>query len=215
MKRMLLIAVALLVATSGSAIAEIVTVECMGTVEYNQINQGIFAEVNSGDVVYAGFLIDSDNYVDSSTYNVRGYPIDMASFELDIGPVGLVPLVIPQPGDAIPYFVVRNDDPAADGFFLSSDPEWPFVNPMLDVPGSIDPYFGFHWEVGYTGDTLDSLDILDAVGTYTYDGLTSFYTAIQDAWADPMGLEYVTITISTQTVATESSSWDNLKAIYR
>ena len=215
MKRMTMIAVVLMVAVSGAAFADIVTVECFGTVEYNQINQGIFADVNSGDVVYAGFLVDSDNYIDSPTYNVRAFPIDLASFQLDIGSVSAVPLVIPQPDGATPYFVVRNDDPAADGFFLSSDPEWPFWNPMLDVPGQIDPYFGFHWEVGYNGDVLNSLDILDAVGTYTYDGLTSFYTAIQDAWADAMGLEYVQMKITIGSVTTENSTWGNLKNLYR
>jgi len=60
--------------------------------------------------------------------------------------------------------------------------------------------------VGYEGNILDSRDILDAVGTYGYDGLTSFYAAIQDSWADAMGLEFVSMTISTGIVATENTT---------
>jgi hypothetical protein len=208
-------AAALMVAVSSAALAVTVTVECIGEVEYNQVSSGIFGAVNPGDPVYAGFLIDSDNYIDSPNYNVRGYPIDLASFELDIGSVQGVPLVIPQPGGATPYFVIRNDDPGADGFFLSTNIDWPSGNPMVDVPGQIDPYFGFHWEVGYTGDTLSSLDVLDAVGTYTFDGLTSFYTGIQDAWIDAIGLIYGQTVITVGSVATENSTWGNLKTLYR
>jgi hypothetical protein len=214
MQKMLLIALTLTL-TVGGAMAETVQVDCVGSVEYNQFNSGTFADVNPGDAVLATFTLDSENYIESTSYGVRSYPINMSSYELTIGSVGPVPLVDPQPGGATVYFVVRDADPVADGFFLAGEPEWDYLNAMLDAPGSIDPYLGFHWAVGYEGDVLSSRDILDAVGTYGYDGLTSFYTAIQDAWADPMGLEYVTITISTQTVATESSSWDNLKAIYR
>jgi hypothetical protein len=215
MKKVLMIAVAMMLTVCSASFAEVVTVECIGTVEYNQVSSGVFGAVSSGDPVYAGFLLDSENYIDSPTYNVRAYPINLASFQLDIGPVSGVPLVIPQPGGATPYFVVRDNDPAADGFFLSSDPEWPYVNPMLDVPGQLDPYFGFHWEVGYTGDTLASLDILDAIGSYDYTGLTSYYTAIQDAWADAMGLMYVQINIKVGSVATENASWGQVKTLYR
>ncbi len=215
MKRMVTITLALLMVVSSAVLAETVTVECIGTVEYNQVNSGVFADVSSGDAVYAGFTIDSNNYIDSPNYNVRSYIIDLESFRLDIGPVSDVQLVIPQPMDAVPYFVVRNDDPAADGFFCSTNPEWPFGNPMLDVPAQIDPYFGFHWEVGYTGDTIDSLDVLEAIGSYDYTGLTSFYTAIQDAWADAMGLEYVQMNIVMGSVATADATWSQVKALFR
>ncbi len=214
MQRMLLIALALTL-VAGGALAETITIDCVGTVEYNQFNSGTFGDVNSGDAVLATFTVDSDNFIDSTNYGVRSYPIDMSSYQLTIGSVGPVALVDPQPNDATVYFVLRNADPVADGFFLAGEPEWDNTNAMLDAPGTIDPYLGFHWAVGYEGYTLDSLDILDAAGTYDYTGLTSFYTAIQDAWADPMGLEYVTITISGGTVATDESSWGNLKALYR
>lgn len=214
MQKMLLIALTLSL-IAGGAWAETVRIDCVGSVEYNQLNSGTFADVNSGDAVMATFTLDSDNYIDSTNYGVRSYPVDMSSYELTIGSVGPVALVDPQPNNATVYFVVRNADPVSDGFFLAGEPEWDNLNAMLDAPGNIDPYLGFHWAVGYVGETLDSRDILDAVGTYDYTGLTSFYTAVQDAWADPMGLEFISMTISAGTVATENSSWGNLKALYR
>lgn len=41
------------------------------------------------------------------------------------------------------------------------------------VPLTQAPYQG-HFRVGYTGGTLGSLDILDALGTYDFTGLTVF-----------------------------------------
>ena len=198
------------------AMAEMVTVEFIGTVEYTQVNQGVFADVNSGDDVHAMFTVDSDNWlVSPNGYGVRGYPIDIGSFELTIGTVGPVALVNPQPNDEVSYFNIRNADPVADGLFISNQLEWDNVLPKLDVAGGIDPYFGFHWSVGYSEETFSSLDILDAVGSYDYTGLTSFYTAIADAWADAIGLEFVQTVISVSTVSTESTTFGAIKAIYR
>lgn len=208
------LAVTALLATGATA--ETVTIEFIGSVEYNQINQGVFADVNSGDAVYASFNVDSDDWVASpGGYGVRGYVVDLASFELTIGSAGPVNLLNPQPDGETTYFSLRNDDPAADGFFIANEVDWDYNLPKLDAPGGIDPWFNFHWTVGYTGDTFSSLDILDGLGTYDYTGLTSFYTVIGDAWADAMGLEFVQTIISTGTVATESSTMGSIKAIYR
>lgn len=208
------LAILTILALTIPAMAETVRVDCIGSVEYSQVNQGIFADVNSGDAVLATFTIDSDEYIDSDAYGVRSYPVDLASFELTIGSVGPVGLVIPQPDGLTTYFNLRNDDPAADGFFVANDREWPTVFPSVDVPGGIDPYFNFHWEVGYEGDVLSSLDVIDAVGSYDYTGLTSFYTVIGDAWADAIGLEYVQMVITLEGVATESRSWSGVKNLF-
>jgi len=209
-----LLTMTLVLSLALPALAETVRIDCIGTVEYSQISSGVFAPVASGDDVLATFTVDSDDYIDSVSYGVRSFPIDLASFELTIGSVGPVALVMPQPDGLTTYFNLRNDDPGADGFFLANNPEWPSVFPSLDVPGGLDPYFNFHWEVGYTGDTLDSRDILLALGSYDYTGLTSFYTVIGDAWADPIGMEYVSMVISTESVATEQSSWTDVKSMF-
>ncbi len=215
MKKFLLIA-GLMALMATSALADSVTVEFIGTVEYNQINSGIFAAVNSGDEVHASFTVDSDDWVASpGGYGVRGYVVDQSSFELTIGSVGPVALLDPQPNDEVTYFSIRNDDPAADGFFIANQIDWDNVLPKLNEPGGLDPWFTFHWSVGYTGDTFPSLDILDCLGSYDYTGLTSFYTVIADAWADAMGLEFVQTVISSSTVATEPATMGSIKALYR
>jgi len=193
-------------------LADQVQVEILGEVEYNQVSFGEFANVNSGDLVTITFNLYSDDYLDSDTYNTRGYVIDHASFSQTLGSV-TVALLSPYPDGLTPYFVLRDNDPAADGFIFSHGTDWP-TSLTLDEPANIDPYFGSHFEVGYTGDVLASLDILDAIGTYDYDGLTSFYFTVTDGPFDAIGLIFTQMTIS-GTVATESSSWSNVKALYR
>lgn len=215
MKKLILLTGMIALLASG-ALAEPVTVEFIGTVEYNQVNSGLFADVNSGDDVYASFTVDSDDWVASPNgYGVRGYVVDQSSFELTIGSVGPVALLNPQPNNEVTYFSIRNDDPAADGFFIANEIEWDNVLPKLNEPGGLDPWFAFHWTVGYTGDTFSSLDILDCVGSYDYTGLTSFYTTIADSWADAIGLEFVQTVISSGTVATEPATMGSIKALYR
>jgi hypothetical protein len=212
--RFLLITLSLLV-LAAPALAEMVQVEIITEVEYNQVSFGILADVVPGDIVVATFLVDSDNFIDSTSYGVRSYPIDMASFQVTLGTVGPVGLVLPQPDNATVYFVVRESDPVSDGFFLSANPEWPWVNPYLDIPAQLDPYFGYKYEVGYSGDTLSSRDILEAAGSYGYDGIESFYVGLQDAWADAMGCILVQTVITPQGVPVEDTNWGNVKSLYR
>ncbi len=213
MRRFVIMTAVLMIATAPAA-AEIVTVEFFGNVEYNQVNSGLFADVNPGDSVYAAFYVDSDVYVDSPNYNVRGYEVDLSSFILHIGSVGPVALVDPQPAGPA-YFCIRESDPVADGFHFANEIDWASVVPSLDVPGQLDPYFTMRWSVGYDGSTLPSLDILDCLGAYDYTGLTNFYTVVHDAWAEPIGMEYGEIRISTGLVANEEMSFGDVKNLYR
>ena len=192
--------------------ASTVMVQVDATVEYNQVSFGNFANVNPGDNVMVQFNVDSDDYLNSGSFNTRGYVIDQSSFLLVMGSVA-VGLQSPFPAGQTPYFVLRESDPVADGFFLSTGTDWPVPLP-LNEPGGIDPYFGLRIEVGYAGDALASLDILDAVGTYDYTGLTSFYTIVADAFAEPIGLVFESLTISAP-VSVENSTWADIKALYR
>jgi len=215
MKHLLVLITALTLMASVS-LADIVSVEFIGSVEWNQINQGIFADVNTGDPVYASFTLDSENWVASpGGYGVRGYPIDVGSFDLTIGSVGPVHLVNPQPSSETTYFNLRNADPVADGYFIANDIDWDYNLPKLDVPGGIDPYFTFIWSIGMTEDTFSSLDIMDALGTYDFTGLTSFYTGVKDSWADPIGIIFEMTIISSPSVAVETTSFGSVKALYR
>ncbi len=209
----LVIAFLLVALVAAPLLADTVQVEVFGDVEYNQVNSGEFGTVSPGDPVVISFQLDTANYVDSSTYPTRGYVIDQASFSLVIGPA-TAGLQDPFPAGQTPYFVMRNNDPAVDGFFLSSTGvDFPGELP-LDVPGGIAPYFTLNYQVGYTGDTLASLDILDAVGTYDYTGLTSFYCTINDSFAEPIGWVFDHMVIST-TVATEPATWGAVKTMFQ
>jgi hypothetical protein len=196
---------------AGTAGAVPVFVEIAGTVEYNQINQGIFAGVVSGDPVLVSFTVDSEDFI-NGTYPTRGYVIDHGSFMFTAGPA-TTGLQDPFPAGLTPYFVVRDNDPAVDGFFLSTGPDWPTGVPTNE-PGGLDPYFYSAFEVSYDGATLASLNITEAVGTYDYTGLGSFYFALLDAWAEPMFIEYIDLTISVGSPV-EDASWGSIKAMFR
>jgi hypothetical protein len=207
------IAIVCALAVSLPVLAETVQVDVFGVVEYNQIHSGDFAVVVAGDPVVFSFTVDSNNYVDSGTYPTRGYIADASSFSLTIGTV-MTGLEAPFPAGDTPYFVLRNNDPAVDGFFLSAtNVDFPDAWP-LNIPGQIAPFFALNYQVGYSGDTLSSLDILAAVGTYDYTGIQSFYCTINDGFAEAMGWDYDHMVIST-TVPTQTTTWGGMKALFQ
>lgn len=213
MKRSAMILAMTMVLAAVPVLAQQAQVQVSGEVEYNQINSGLFADVNSGDAVLIEFVLDATDFTDSGTYNTRGYTIDPGSFLLTLGSVS-VGLQDPLPVDAVPVFVLRDNDPAVDGFFFASNGvDWPSDLP-LDEPGNVGEVFGSHFEVGYTGDTLSSLDLADAYGVYDYTGLQSFYFTVNDGPFEAMGLIYSQIEISPLTTATEGASWSHVKSLY-
>jgi hypothetical protein len=141
------------------------------------------------------FQVDSDAFTNSDNFPARGDDVIMDSYSFTAGPA-TVGLTIPAPYDQTPFFVLRNNDPAADGFFFSgNNVDWPF-------PGLSTDTYGFcgliesHYDIGYGEFALDSLDILDALGTYDYTGLTRFYFNLVDCGFEAMGLLFEQMTIS-------------------
>jgi hypothetical protein len=178
---------------TGVAQAEIVLVEIAGTVEFNQVSAPPIGSLTAGTSVVLSFLLDSDDFVNSPTYPTRGYAIDQASFSLAGGGVS-VGLQSPFPAGQTPYFVLRNDDPAVDGFFISRSVDFPIGVPLAQV--GVFGRFSHDFSVTYSGGLLESLDILDAVGTYEYDGLTNYNWLIEDGPASPVGIGFDSLTIS-------------------
>ena len=175
--------------------AAMVQVEVTGTVEWNFLRAFPLDQANAGDPVTMTFQIDSDVFTNSATFPTRGYDIVPDSYSFTAG-VATVGLLDPYPAGQTPYFVLRNNDPVADGFFVSSNNvDWPW-------PGLPTDTFGFcgwiesHHDVSYGEFVLDSLDILDALGTYDYDGLTRFYFNLVDCGFEAMGLLFEQMTIS-------------------
>lgn len=205
-----ILAITLLAAAPVSA--AIVSVAITGEVEYNLVSIGQFGAVNPGDPVLIMFEVDSDNFVDSVSFPTRAYVIDHASFSVTVGPA-TASLFSPFPGT--PYFVVRDNDPAVDGFFLSKGTDFP-SGLNLDEPanGAGTRFFESRFNVTYGGSRLSSLDIAQAGGLYDFTGLTVFGFAIDDLGFDPIGIIFEQMTISVDSVPVEETSWGRVKSLY-
>ena len=176
-----------------SALGEMVLVEIAGTVEFNQVTAPPIGSLTAGTAVVLSFLVDSDDFANSPTYPTRGYVIDQASFSLAGGGVS-VGLQSPFPDGEVPYFVIRNDDPAVDGFFIARSVDFPIGVPLGQT--GVFGTFSQDFSVTYGGGLLESLDILDAVGTYEYAGLKGYNWTIDDGPFSPMSIGFESITIS-------------------
>ena len=187
------VAIGAMAGSVGVAEAEIVLVEIAGTVEFNQVAAPPIGSLGAGTSVVLSFLLDSDDFANSPTYPTRGYVIDQASFSLAGGGVS-VGLQSPFPAGEVPYFVIRNDDPAVDGFFIARSVDFPIGVP-LGQAGFFER-FSQDFSVTYGGGLLESLDILDAVGTYAYDGLKGYNWTIDDGPASPVSIGFESISIS-------------------
>jgi len=189
-----LLAAFLAAALAPAAGATIVKVTIHGTVAFNSITKAPFTAVTAGQGAQLSFLLDSGSYVDSPSFPVRGYVIDAASCLLTF-PSAAVPLQSPFPAGQTPYFVIRNNDPAVDGFYISTIVDGPNSLPLAPV-GSFG-HFGDAFHVTYDGSTLASLDLLGALGSYDYTGLTVFDWAVTDGPFAPLGIDFVSMTIET------------------
>jgi hypothetical protein len=186
-------ALLLAVATLASPMhADVVEVTVDGTVGFNQIGAPPLGDANSGDPVQITFQVNSNNFMNSPNFPTRGYVIDQTSFTMTLGAV-TVGLENPFPAGMTPYFVLRDNDPAVDGFFVATSVDFPTGVP-LDQTGIFGQFLN-NYSVGYDGATLTSLDILDALGTYDFTGLQVFGWAINDGPFDAMGIDFVQMTI--------------------
>lgn len=179
---------------SMNAAAQLVQVDVVGSVDFGGVPSGQWSDAASGDSVVMSFQVDAANFVDSTNFPVRGYELIQPSFTLTIGgdTAGLAPS---QPFGS-PYFVIRNDDPAVDGFFLGTNIDG-FPNGVAtDEPAAFDPTFSAIFSATYEGTRLDSLDIVDAVGSYDFTGLSVFNWGLEDGPFQPMGFIFDSWSIS-------------------
>ena len=191
----LLLAGAVSVGLAGTADATIVQVDITGSVDFGNLNFGSWAGVNPGDSAVMSFQVDSDVFVDSALFPTRGYNIIGSSFSLALDGIS-VGIADPYPAGETPYFVLRDNDPAVDGFFLANSPD-AFPNGVaIDEAAQIDDNFSALFQATYGEDRLSSLNILDAVGTYNFDGLSVFNWGLEDGPFQPMGFIFDEFTIS-------------------
>ena len=168
---------------SGTAAADLVEVRVTGTVSFNLIGAAPLDAVAAGDAVTITFLVDSDGFVDGVPGDTRGYEIIQSSFYLEFDTPVSLGLLDPFPGGQTPYFTLVEGFPVSDGFFVSSSPVSPGGVPIEQTP------FHLNHSLGYDGSTLGSLDILDALGTYSFTGLTSFGLNLWSAFPDNVAME--------------------------
>jgi hypothetical protein len=178
---------------AGTARAETVTVNIKGSVEWNQIPGAPLNGAHADDAADLTFTVDSNNFLNNPVHPTRGYPIDLDSFKLKF-PTFEIGLQNPYPSGQTPYFVIRNNDPAVDGFFVSTGTGF-FDGVPINQVGAFGN-FANEFHATYEGSRLSSLDILGALGHYDFTGLAVFNWTIDDGPLNPLGILFSEMTIS-------------------
>jgi len=180
----------------------LVEVTAQGTVEFNSITALPLGDADPGEPITVQFVVDAAKFTDSPSFPTRGYEIDKTTFSISF-PSSSIGLESPFPAGQKPYFVLRNDDPAVDGFMISTSYDFPLGVP-LDQAGVFGA-FVHNWYVTYDGTTLPTLDILDALGVYTFDGLEVFNWSVEDGPAEPLGVLFDQLEIALSGAPGEAS----------
>lgn len=180
-----------LVVSSVSAVD--VNVLVRGVVDFNVIG-GNQAGIPPGAPVVMSFNVDSNNFVNSPNFPTRGYPLILGSFSMTVGGQ---PITIdnPQPGGSTAYFVLRNNDPAVDGFVLSTSTDFP-LPVSVHIPGLVPDHELNFLRTFNDGTALPSLNILDALGTYDQSNLSVYNWTVGRFGNSGAEYEYQSITLS-------------------
>ncbi len=159
---------------SAVAQAQLVHVRVQGVVDYSVI-QGSLAGTQPGTPVVMEFDVDTNQFLNSATFPTRGYRMIESSFSMLIG-VKPVEIVSPQP--QTPWFVIRDNDPAVDGFFISRQGVELPVNWQVRIPG-LTPLHELDFSRGFNVSTIwNSLNILNILGTYGFENMSSYQWTI-------------------------------------
>lgn len=192
--------------------ADIVTVTAEGTVVFNGITAAPLNAVGSGDSAVMSFQVDSNVFVDGIPGDTRGYEIMQPSFSFDFNaPPVSVGLLNPFPAGQTPYFTLVEGFPVSDGFFVSTSAISPGGVPISQTP------LQANLDLGYVGSTLSSLDILDAVGTYDFTGLTRFGFTLWQVVPDNvrMEIDFQSLTITPEPASLATLALAGLVALRR
>jgi hypothetical protein len=205
----MVLAATLLLVSAAQAV--VVSVSATGQVVYNGIGEPPLGDVTPGEQVVMSFTVDSDNYVDGIPGDTRGYEIDQASFSLVFSGGLEIGFMDPFPSGQTPYFTLVEGFPVSDGFFVATSPVSPGGVPLEQDP------INFNFDLGYEGDTLETLDILDAIGVYGYEGLTRFSFNFWQGFPDNVVMEcdFEVLVIEEEGVPVTASTWGAVKAMYR
>lgn len=168
-------------ALSITAHAALVRVTITGEVESNAFaNNGsnTFGGLGPGTPVRLVLELESTNFLDSPNLPgvTRGYTILPNSMVLYVGDRSAWRLETTPATPA--YFVLRNNDPRADGFFISQGTDIDTQIPLNMVPTNFGIEFSRTFNIDppfpTPDDSLTSLDILDATGSWGFEDISSF-----------------------------------------
>jgi hypothetical protein len=200
------VSLALILVAAIPAHAATVRVDVSGQVIFNGIGAPPLGDVDAGDPVTISFTVDSDDFTDGIPGDTRGYAIDPSSFVATFDGVQ-VGLLDPFPDGRTPYFTLVEGFPASDGFFISSSPVSPGGVPLAQEP------YQLNVDLGYEGDVLSSLDILDAQGDYAFDGLTRFSMNLWSVFPDNVAMEMDFSGLSIHAVPVPGALWLLMSAL--
>lgn len=170
-----------LACTGAAPACTIYSVEIYGVIISNQASVSEVANLSPGDSITISFELEFADPVDSDTLPIRGYPIDQDSFTITSSGGVSFGIRSPYPAGATPMFVIRDNDPAVDGFFLSESIGG-LPSPINTDQDGVLGDFEARFSVTYTGGTLSSLSVFDAIGEYDFTGLTVFGMGINDGF---------------------------------
>ena len=193
-----------------------VRVEISGKVEYNQVRpeNSRMGNPKSGDRVTFTFLLDSTDFTNSTVYPTRAYPIIRDSLRVEVGSEAFE-IQDPLEGNN-PLFILRNDDPKVDGFLIGSSINGFENGAPLNEDGALGP-FKMNFLVTYLHNPLPSLNILDAIGTYDFTGISSYHHTIDDGAFNPVGIQFdqmIITTISKQAVEMDAFDAKSMSFVF-
>ena len=192
MRHMTTTMIASLGMAAGASAGLLVQVEIRGQVQFNDATALPLSLVGAGSDATITFTVDASDFVDDGSGMARGYVIDTGSFLFQMGsqtPSAQSPL----PVGVVPYFVLHNGS-GGDGFHLGTSTGSANGVP-LNVTGTQGQYVG-GFSAAYAASTLNSLDIVQAVGLYDVFGLANFTFGVEDGGTEVIGIEYEELTIS-------------------
>jgi hypothetical protein len=107
--------------------------------------------------------------------------------------VGTVPVRFanPYPSGQTAYFVIRNNDPQVDGFFIANNTDFLSGVP-LDTSN-----IGMHFLRTFSSPNIwPSLNILDALGNYAFEFMSSYEWTFNVGPGTPLEIAYQTISLT-------------------
>ena len=193
---------ALIALSASTSLAAGVRVIVTGSIESNAFPaNGIntFGGILAGAPVTLTLELDSTQFLDSPNLpgRTRGYVIQPGTMRLTAGTASAARL------ETTPaYFVLRNNDPRVDGFFLSQGTDIDTSIPLQMVPAGFGVQFSRTFDINTPAptpdDSLTSLNILDALGSWQFNDISSYNFAVGIGEFNlPMILAYESITIET------------------